>query len=84
MNFLNIFFLTLVLFLSHKTIATQINNIKSCQNLIKSLDLNTTAYNKCLFSEGSEKFTAEELKACQSHYLSEIERLSYVYKNICR
>ena len=39
--------------------------IKSCKNLIKALDLNTGAYNKCLFSNLGEKYTAEELKACQ-------------------
>ena len=57
---------------------------RSCQNLIKALELNTGAYNKCLFSKVAEKYTAEELKACQNHYLSEVERLSYVFKNICK
>ena len=56
----------------------------SCQNLIKALELNTGSYNECLFSKAGEKYTAEELKACQSYYLNEVERLSYVFKNICK
>ena len=35
-------------------------------------------------SSPNEKYTSEDLKACQSHYLNEIERLSYVFKNICK
>ena len=51
-----------------------INNFKNyeeIQKIIKEIELN-------------EKYTSEDLKACQRHYLNEIERLSYVYKNICK
>ena len=65
-------------------VSANLSTNKSCQNLVKALDLNTGAYNRCLFSKAGEKYTAEDLKACQAHYLNEIERLSYVYKNICK
>ncbi|MDC3024530.1 hypothetical protein OA264_03565 [Alphaproteobacteria bacterium] len=84
MKYFYIFFLVSnILYFIPKLTANNIN-IKSCKNLIKALDLNTEAYNRCLFSKAGEKFTADELKACQSHYLTEIERLSYVFKNICK
>ena len=66
------------------TVSANLSTNKSCQNLVKALDLNTGAYNRCLFSKAGEKYTAEDLKACQTHYLNEIERISYVYKNICK
>ena len=58
--------------------------VKNRTYKIKALELNTGAYNKCLFSKVGEKYSAEDLKACQSHYLNEVERLSYVFKNICK
>ena len=84
MFYFNILILVLTILFNISTLATNELNNKSCQNLIKALDLNTGAYNKCLFSKVGEKYTAEDLKACQIHYLNEIERLSYVYKNICK
>ncbi len=77
------FYILLLIFISLNLFAN-IDIKSSCQNLIKALELNTGAYNKCLFSKVGEKYTAEELKACQSHYLNEVERLSYVFKNICK
>ncbi len=74
----------MILLLSDNKLIANNNLNKSCQNLIRALDLNTGAYNKCLFSNAGDKYTAEELKACQNHYLNEIERLSYVFKNICK
>ena len=74
-NFNILFLILCILYYTPKLFANNIN-IKSCKNLIKALDLNTGAYNRCLFSKAGEKFTADELKACQSHYLTEIERLS--------
>ncbi len=79
-----ILFLFFTFFLNIAKSTDKSTSSKSCQNLIKALDLNTGAYNKCLFSKLGEKYTAEELKACQTHYLNEVERLSYVYKNICK
>ena len=77
------FFITCIYLLSIQSFTHQLD-IKSCKNLVKALDLNTGAYNKCLFSKPGEKYSAKEFKACQSHYLIEIERLSYIYKNICK
>ena len=84
MKFFYIFFLFLVFFLFNFKIIANKTSFKSCENLRKALDLNTGAYNKCLFSKPGEKYTAEDLKACQSHYLKEIEKLAYVFKNICK
>ena len=79
------FYILLLLFAFNIfSVSANLSTNKSCQNLVKALDLNTGAYNRCLFSKAGEKYTAEDLKACQTHYLSEIERLSYVYKNICK
>ena len=57
---------------------------KTCNNLITVLDTNTGAYKKCLYQKAGEKFTREELMKCKKYYLQEIERLSYVFKNICK
>ena len=84
MFYFNTLILIFTILFNISTLSTNEFNNKSCQNLIKALDLNTGAYNKCLFSKVGEKYTAEDLKACQVHYLNEIERLSYVYKNICK
>tara|TARA_S200000501_G_C20418897_1_gene567061 strand:- start:317 stop:520 length:204 start_codon:yes stop_codon:yes gene_type:complete len=65
------------------SLRAEVKIIEGCKNIIKALNLNTGAYNKCLFAKAGEKYTREELKACQSHYLQEIERLAYIYKNIC-
>ena len=78
------YFYILLLIFNPLNLFANIDIESSCQNLIKALELNTGAYNKCLFSKVGEKYTAEELKACQSHYLNEVERLSYVFKNICK
>ena len=78
------YFYILLLICNPLNLFANVDIEKSCQNLIKALELNTGAYNKCLFSKVGEKYTAEELKACQSHYLNEVERLSYVFKNICK
>ncbi len=84
MKFFYIFFLLFVFLLSNSKLMANKTSFKSCANLVKALDLNTGAYNKCLFAKPNEKYTSEDLKACQRHYLNEIERLSYVYKNICK
>ena len=47
--------------------------LKSCNNIVKALELSTGVYNKCLFTNPE----------CRNEYLATIERLSYVYKNIC-
>lgn len=77
----NIFFL--LYFISH-IISADEKKFKSCENLTKALDLNTGAYNKCLFAKPSKTFTSEDLKSCQRYYLKEIEKLAYVFKNICK
>ena len=80
----NMFFFVIFIFLTSSYLIAEDLNENSCKNLIKALDLNTGAYNKCLFEQVNEKFSVKELKGCQNHYLKEIERLSYVYKNICK
>ena len=57
---------------------------QTCSNLIISLEVNTGAYKNCLYQKAGEKFTREELNKCKKYYLQETERLSYVYKNICK
>ena len=54
-----------------------------CDTLLNVIDFNSNAYKNCLFQKSGEKFSREELNNCKKYYLTEIERLSYVYKNIC-
>ena len=54
-----------------------------CNTLLNVIDINTKAYKNCLLQKSGEKFSREELNNCKKYYLTEIERLSYVYKNIC-
>ena len=54
-----------------------------CQTLLNVIDINSNAYKNCLLQKSGEKFSREELNNCKKYYLTEIERLSYVYKNIC-
>ena len=52
-------------------------------NFAPVIDINSNAYKNCLLQKSGEKFSREELNNCKKYYLTEIERLSYVYKNIC-
>ena len=54
-----------------------------CQTLLHVIDINSNAYKNCLLQKSGEKFSREQLNNCKKYYLTEIERLSYVYKNIC-
>ena len=54
-----------------------------CETLLNVININTNAYKNCLLQKSGEKFSREELNNCKKYYLTEIERLSYVYKNIC-
>jgi hypothetical protein len=54
-----------------------------CQRLLNVIDFNSNAYKDCLLEKSGEKFSREEYNNCKKYYLTEIERLSYVYKNIC-
>ena len=54
-----------------------------CETLLNVIDINSNAYKNCLLQKPGEKFSREELNNCKKYYLTEIERLSYVYKNIC-
>ena len=72
MFYFNILILVFSILFNISTLSTNELNNKSCQNLIKALDLNTGAYNKCLFSKVGENIF-EDLKAFQTHYLNEIE-----------
>ncbi len=55
-----------------------------CATLVNVINVNTKAYKNCLMQKSGENFTREELNRCKKYYITEIERLSYVYKNICR
>ena len=55
-----------------------------CDILLNVINVNTNAYKNCLLKKPGENFTREELNTCKKYYLTEIERLSYVYKNICK
>ena len=57
---------------------------KVCDTLLNVLSINTNAYKNCLLQKSGDKFSREELNVCKKYYLTEIERLSYVYKNICK
>ena len=55
-----------------------------CTTLVNVINVNTKAYKNCLMQKSGENFSREELNRCKKYYITEIERLSYVYKNICR
>ena len=76
--------LTLAFFYLFPIISFALENDKSCENISAALEVNTGAYNKCLYLKSGEKFSQDEISKCKSYYLSQIERLSYVYKNICK
>ena len=77
--------ISIVAFLYLVTIKSfSIENKEVCNTLLNVIDINTNAYKNCLLQKSGEKFSREELSACKKYYLTEIERLSYVYKNICK
>ena len=59
------------------------DKVAVCKTLLNVININTNAYKNCLLQKSGEKFSREELNNCKKYYLTEIERLSYVYKNIC-
>ena len=59
-------------------------NNQVCNTLITVLNINTSAYKNCLLQKSGDKFSREEINNCKKYYFTEIERLSYVYKNICK
>ena len=61
-----------------------LENKEVCNTLLNVIDINTNAYKNCLLQKSGEKFSREELNTCKKYYLTQIERLSYVYKNICK
>ena len=69
-----IFFLSFV-------VASEIN--LTCKNLEISLEVNSGAYKNCLLQKVGEEYTRKELEDCKKYYMQEMERLSYIYKNIC-
>ena len=74
-------FFILMFFVSTNIYATEKGAV--CETLLNVLDINSNAYKNCLLQKSGEKFSSEELNNCKKYYLTEIERLSYVYKNIC-
>ena len=80
-----LFLIFTVAFLYLITIKTfSIENKEVCITLLNVIDINTNAYKNCLLQKSGEKFSREELNTCKKYYLTQIERLSYVYKNICK
>ena len=71
----------LMLFIATDSYATEKRAV--CETLLNVIDINSNAYKNCLLQKSGEKFSREELNNCKKYYLTEIERLSYVYKNIC-
>ena len=72
----------LMLFIATDSYATEKRAV--CETLLNVIDINSNAYKNCLLQKSGEKFSREELNNCKKYYLTEIERLSYVYKNICK
>ena len=68
-------------FIATNVYATE--KVAVCERLLNVIDINSNAYKNCLLQKSGEKFSREELNNCKKYYLTEIERLSYVYKNIC-
>ena len=71
----------LMLFIATDSYATEKRAV--CATLLNVIDINSNAYKNCLLQKSGEKFSREELNNCKKYYLTEIERLSYVYKNVC-
>ena len=78
------FYFVLILLIFHTSLISDDAYSITCNNITKALELNTGIYNKCLFSNPGEKYPVDDLKNCKNEHLSVIERLSYVYKNICK
>ena len=80
-----LFLISTVAFLYLITIKSfSIENKEVCNTLLNVIDINTNAYKNCLLQKSGEKFSRDELNTCKKYYLTQIERLSYVYKNICK
>ena len=83
MNYFNINYFILIILLIQTNLKADNYYTNSCNNITKALELNTRIYNKCLFTSPGEKYSQDDLSDCKKEYLTVIERLSYVYKNIC-
>ena len=84
-NMKKLFLITTVAFLYLITTNSfSLENKEVCNTLLSVIDINTNAYKNCLLQKSGEKFSREELNSCKKYYLTQIERLSYVYKNICK
>ena len=84
MIYFNTFYYVLILLIFHSNLIANDAYSNTCNNITKALELNTGIYNKCLFSNSGEEYSLDDLQNCKNEHLSAIERLSYVYKNICR
>ena len=81
----NLCFITIVIFLYlFQAKSFSLDKKEVCNTLVNVISINTNAYKNCLLQKSGENFTREELNTCKKYYLTEIERLSYVYKNICK
>ena len=84
MHYFNINYFILIILLIQTNLKADNYYTNSCNNITKALELNTRIYNKCLFTSPGEKYSLDDLSDCKKEYLTVIERLSYVYKNICK
>ena len=80
-----LFLITIVVFLYLNTVKSfSEENKEVCSILLNVVSINTNAYKNCLLQKSGANFSREQLNTCKKYYLTEIERLSYVYKNICK
>ena len=78
------FKLFIVLFFLASNICYSSDKKIVCDTLVNVLNINANAYKNCLMEKSGVKFSREEIDTCKRYYLTEIERLSYVFKNICK
>ena len=81
----SLYYIVILLIILSANPANASSNLdKTCNNIIKGLEVNTGAYKSCLYKKPGEKYSQDELTKCKNYYLQEVERLSYIFKNICR
>ena len=78
----NILFLIFFIALLYSASIAGMNN--TCKNLETSLEVNSGVYKKCLLEDPGKKFSRDELEKCKKNSLQELERVSYIFKNICK
>ncbi len=75
-------FIFIIYFITNIGLAENKNTF--CNILDDSLKINLKAYKNCLIKKPTTQFSRNDLNECKRYYLSEVERLSYVFKNVCK